>query len=47
MPFYSQNQIGGKMVEHYKIKLKSGANLIRFEKYLKELEIEFKKIEYF
>lgn len=47
MPFYSQKQIGGKMVEHYKIKLKSGANLIRFEKYLKELEIEFKKIEYF
>lgn len=35
------------MVEHYKIKLQKTANVLRFENYLKELNIDFKKIEYF
>lgn len=35
------------MEEHYKIKLHKKANVLRFESYLKELDIDFKKIEYF
>lgn len=35
------------MQKHYKIKLKKNANKINFEKFLKKLEVEFKRIEYF